>query len=245
MATQTTKTISYGDRVGNSFESIGTGILMFLAGTILIFWNEGLTIKMTKNLDETEKLTIQVDNVSSIDPELRGKVIHATGIATTEDVLTDAKFGINDLAIRLTRRVEYYQVVETQKTETKDKIDGGQEQITTYTYSDQLVSSPLNLSGYEELAQRGKNFVLASVEDAEVIAPTVTFETYVLPDFFKGSISTETRVTFDYTVEKIQGIAKQYRLTYNSAAITETPATQDSTAINQPVNQGGKYVIFT
>ena len=54
MAYTETTTVGYGTRVGNSFKGIGSGILMFLAGTALLWWNEGNFVKMDKALNEAE-----------------------------------------------------------------------------------------------------------------------------------------------------------------------------------------------
>ena len=45
MAYQETRTVGYGSRVGSSFRGIGAGIMLFLAGTALLWWNEGRAVK--------------------------------------------------------------------------------------------------------------------------------------------------------------------------------------------------------
>ena len=42
--TEVTKT-SYGQRVGSSFRGIGSGILLLIVGTVLLWWNEGRAVK--------------------------------------------------------------------------------------------------------------------------------------------------------------------------------------------------------
>ena len=51
--TETTRT-SYGKRLGNSLGGIVTGFLLFIAGTVLIWWNEGRAVKTTKMLKEAQ-----------------------------------------------------------------------------------------------------------------------------------------------------------------------------------------------
>ena len=41
MAYTKTTTTGYGQRLTGSFKSIGTGFLLFIGATILLFWNEG------------------------------------------------------------------------------------------------------------------------------------------------------------------------------------------------------------
>ena len=52
MAYTETTTTGYGTRVGNSFRAIGSGILLFVLGTALLWWNEGRAVKTEKMLDE-------------------------------------------------------------------------------------------------------------------------------------------------------------------------------------------------
>ena len=52
MAYTETTTTTYGQRVKKSFGGIGSGILLFIVGTILLWWNEGRAVKTTKMLNE-------------------------------------------------------------------------------------------------------------------------------------------------------------------------------------------------
>ncbi|MCL2155880.1 MAG: TMEM43 family protein, partial [Leptospirales bacterium] len=134
MAYTETTTTGYGDRLTNALKGVVGGFIMFIIGTVLLFWNEGNYVKTKKSIDEAQGVAVQVDDVSNVDPALNGKLIHASAFANTEDVLTDESFGISEKAIAISRKVEYYQNVEKSHTETKDKLGGGQEKITTYTY---------------------------------------------------------------------------------------------------------------
>ena len=51
-----------------------------------------------------------------VDTANDGKLVHLTGLATTEDVLEDNDFGISANAIKLKRAVQMYQWKETKKT---------------------------------------------------------------------------------------------------------------------------------
>lgn len=48
MAYTETKTTRYGQRVSGSLKEIGIGILLFIVGTCLLFWNEGNYVKTRK-----------------------------------------------------------------------------------------------------------------------------------------------------------------------------------------------------
>ena len=150
MAYQKVTTTSYGGRLKNALQGVGAGFIMLIAGTILLFWNEGRTVKTTRMLKEAQGVCIELGDIQQIDAEKNGKMIHASGFAGTEDILADDDFDISLNAVKLIRSTEYYQWVEHTKTETKDKVGGGQETITTYTYSKEWVSSPVNSSSFED-----------------------------------------------------------------------------------------------
>ena len=180
MAYTETTTIGYGSRVGNSFRSIGTGFLLFIAGTALLWWNEGRVVKTDKMLNEAEGVTVELETIDHINPEMDGKSVYATGFANTEDSLVDAQFGIGATAIRLVRDVEYYQWVEHSQEQHKDKLGGSEEIVTTYTYTKEWTSEPVQSSRFHDPAYQQKNYVLTTAENNTLWAENVTFGAYKL-----------------------------------------------------------------
>ena len=149
MAYQKVTKTSYGGRLKNALGGVGAGFLMLILGTVLLFWNEGRTVKTTRMLKEAQGVCVELGDPAQINSEVNGKMVHATGYADTKDILTDGQFGISVNAIKLIRSTEFYQWVEHTSTTTKDKIGGGQETVTTYTYSKEWVSSPVNSSSFD------------------------------------------------------------------------------------------------
>ncbi|MBR0181222.1 MAG: TMEM43 family protein [Prevotella sp.] len=189
MAYTETTTTGYGTRVGNSFKAIGSGFLLFVLGTALLWWNEGRAVKTEKMLDEAGSAYVEMENPNKKDASLEGELICGTALATTEDSLTDAQFGIGAKAIALRRTVEYYQWVEHSQTKKEDKLGGKEVTTTTYTYSKRWVSSPVQSSQFHDPAYQNKNTVLTTVEEAEQYAENVTFGAYKLPESLIHSIS--------------------------------------------------------
>jgi len=189
MAVQVTTKTSYGQRVGNSFKGIGSGFLLLILGTVLLWWNEGRAVKTTRMLNRAEKVAVHMDNIASVDPQFDGQLVHASGLATTNDVLIDNMFGVQENAIKLIRKVEYYQVQETSSSQTKDKIGGGQETVTTYDYKNVWSSSPVNSSEFKDEKYRGVNFVLNNAESQDWVAENVSFGAYRLPSELVSAIS--------------------------------------------------------
>ena len=189
MAYTETTTTGYGTRVGNSFKAIGSGFLLFVLGTALLWWNEGRAVKTEKMLDEAGSAYVEMENPNKKDASLEGELICGTAMATTEDSLSDAQFGIGAKAIALRRTVEYYQWVEHSQTKKEDKLGGKAVTTTTYTYSKQWVSSPVQSSQFHDPAYQNKNMVLTTVDEAEQYAENVSFGAYKLPESLIHSIS--------------------------------------------------------
>ena len=167
MAYTETTTTSYGSRVKNSCAGIGIGIAMFLAGTALLWWNEGRSVKTADMLEEAEEVCVDMPKPDKIDRSLDGELVCASAMATTEDSLSDEQFNIGAKAIGLQRSVKYYQWVEHEKTETEDKLGGKEVKTTTYTYTKEWVSSPVESASFHDPAYQNKNMVLTTVDRYE------------------------------------------------------------------------------
>ena len=189
MAYTETTTTGYGTRVGNSFKAIGSGFMLFLAGTALLWWNEGRAVKTEKMLEEAGSAYVEMTNPDKKDASLEGELICGTALATTEDSLSDAQFGIGAKAISLRRTVEYYQWVEHSTEKKEDKLGGKEVTTTTYTYSKERVSRPVESASFKDPAYQNKNTVLATFENDEQWAENVSWGAYKLSESLIHSIS--------------------------------------------------------
>ena len=218
MAYQKVTTTSYGGRLKNALQGVGAGFIMLIAGTILLFWNEGRTVKTTRMLKEAQGVCIELGDIQQIDAEKNGKMIHASGFAGTEDILVDDDFDISLNAVKLIRSTEYYQWVEHTKTETKDKVGGGQETITTYTYSKEWVSSPVNSSSFEDPSYRGiDNQVLLTVEDKTWQAENVQFGAYAFPEGLISQMNNSQPLTVELKDEVVNKYESEFHRVFDVA----------------------------
>ena len=199
--TETTST-SYGQRLAGSAKGMIGGLLMFIIGTCLLWWNEGRTVRTAKAIGDAASHVESVADVSRVDASLNGKLIHASAFADTKDTLTDDMFGVRELAIRLDRKVEYYQWVENAQTKEREKIGGGKETTTTYTYEKKWVDKPVNSAEFKDPQYQSANKVLAEVEERNEMAQHVTFGAYTLPELFVASISGSEPVEVRMTEEQ-------------------------------------------
>ncbi|MCL2709861.1 MAG: TMEM43 family protein [Planctomycetaceae bacterium] len=211
MSTHTVTTSKgWFERLGNSFGGIIFGVILFIAGTILLWWNEGNFVKTQTALNEAQGVVTELGDINTLNTASNGQLVHATGQAVTDDMLADPVFGISTNAISLERAVEYYQWVEDSKRETRQKLGGGEETVTTYTYKTDWARSPVDSSWFNSPDARTehKNTVLATFEDFKTQAVNVQFGAYRLPKFLIDSISGSE----SYTVELSEDVIEKLNL---------------------------------
>lgn len=216
--TETTK-VSYGSRVGNSFRGIGSGFLLFIASTVLLWWNEGRAVKQSGAIKDAEKSYVSMDNPGKIDPALDGELVYACALATTTDSLLDADFGVSANAINMVRKVEFYQWQQESHSESHDKLGGSQETTTTYTYKLGWSDKPVDSQEFKDPQYQNKNVVLANVEKAEWSAQNVSFGAYVLPEFAVASLTPNEKL--DVKVSENHLKAWENRLNPNAMTIEQ------------------------
>ncbi|MGI6525524.1 MAG: TMEM43 family protein [Bdellovibrionota bacterium] len=199
MAYTKTTTKSYSSRLGDSLKGILFGIILFIGGTVLLFYNEGRAVKTEAAISEAQENVVEATDISNIDPALNGKLIHASGRAETKDILTDPTFNIQTTAIKLRRTLYYYQWEEESRSETRENAGGSMETTTTYTYKKVWSGTPIDSTQFENPKYRDRNFQLLNLKSEEWLAPHVTFGAYTLPTFLKNAILGEDPVAVSMT----------------------------------------------
>lgn len=140
---------TWGDRIWESLKGIVIGLVLIPVSIALLSWNEEQAV------DRSGALAMAADVVISVPAERvsaanEGKLVHVSGRVSTDDVLADPDFGVEVSAIKLVRRVETYQWLETSSSETKDKFGGGTETVTTYKYSKDWSSGLADSSSFKK-----------------------------------------------------------------------------------------------
>ena len=177
-------------RIGSAFGGMNFGLLVFLLGTALLWWNEGDVADADAALLEAQSLTRELIDINKPDASLNGQLVHAVGFADTPEMLTDPFFKISARAISLSRKVEFHQWTEESGTETRAKSGGGTESVVSHSYRKKWVSAPVDSTRFKDEAARSYNAggVLLPLEDYEAKAVEVNFGVYRLPAFLIQSI---------------------------------------------------------
>ena len=243
MAYQEVTTTGYGTRVGNSFKAIGSGFLMFVLGTALLWWNEGRAVKTEKMLDEAGNAYVEMENPNKKDASLEGELICGTAMATTEDSLVDTQFGIGAKAISICRNVEYYQWVEHSQTKREDKLGGKEVTTTTYTYTKEWVSSPIESSDFHDPAYQNKNSVLTTIDESEQWAENVKWGAYTLSESLFHRISSREAIDLAIAEDLLKQFDKSTQAAYERAHGLVNTAINKISQPAQPVQQPAQVAI--
>ena len=200
----TKKTSSWFERLGKSFIGIVVGLVLLVGATALLWWNEGNFVKTQAALNEAQSVTQELGDISKVDGSLDGRLVHASGLAETEDVLEDPLFGVSINAIRLERSAEYYQWVENKETEKRQKLGGGEEEMTTYTYAKKWVRTQEDSDSFADPRARMEhhNTVIYPLENFFTVqSQNVTFGAYHLPKFLIDEIRNSEPLSLELSEE--------------------------------------------
>lgn len=232
--TEVTST-NWFSRLGNSFKGIGTGILLIVAATVLLWWNEGRTVRTGDAIAEAQMVTEPIPSIDKIDSAFEGKMVYATGRAVTKDELTDPVFGVKVNAIKLRRKVEYYQWVEHRRSEKRQKLGGGEETVTTYTYSREWVNHPVDSQSFKQMMGH-ENKTRIQTEAVDWLAPNVTFGAYRFPEFLSRSIGGEKPLDISLTDTQRAELQKAFFAPNASLDASQVVGQQGASMIHTQTN---------
>ena len=183
----TTSSTGFFGRMKNALVGILLGFLAIPGSVILMGWNEYRSIQRVRTLKEGLGAVQRDIDVSSRNNELEGKLVHFSAVAETDEELADNIFQIGDIGIKLRRRVEMYQWVEHEESESKSRVGGSRETKTTYTYETKWSE------GYEDSSQfaqpEGHSNPQPAFDAAQFVATNVHVGAYQLSKSIISSLN--------------------------------------------------------
>lgn len=177
---------SWFSRVAGAFMGMIFGLILFVVAFPLILWNEGRAVHRAQDLDEGEKNSIAI-SVDQIDPQHDGKLVYASGTATTQESLRDPIFGVSaSNALRLSRIVEMYQLKESEHSETKKNLGGSETTKKTYTYARVWSPSLINSAHFRQ-PQGHSNPDRMPYDSADQVPELIALGAFQIPTALKSS----------------------------------------------------------
>ena len=132
---------SWLGRLGESIKGVIIGFILFVMAFPLLWWNEARAVHTAGGLKELAHEVVSV-KADSVEPTNNDKPVHITAQATSDESLTDTVFNVTTKGIKLARSVAMYQWEEHQQSETRKKLGGGTETVTSYTYAKAWPADP-------------------------------------------------------------------------------------------------------
>jgi hypothetical protein len=177
---------SWFERIMESLKAILFGLLFVVGGCVLLFWNEGNSAKTSASLSEGAGLVKTVSSERA-DPANEGKLIHISGETKAASAARDPDLNVAGNGLRLVRKVEMYQWKEERKSEKRQRLGGGEETVTTYSYQRTWSEEPINSSSFREAANH-RNPSMPNVRSRGFAAEGVTLGGFRLDERIIGML---------------------------------------------------------
>lgn len=210
MPDQVTKTTStsWFSRIGSAFAGVLVGFVLIFVCVWGLAWNEGNAVKVARGLTEGAGAVIEAE-ATPINPANDQKLVHVTGEVAVTEPLSDPEFGVTGVGVKLDRNVEMYQWQEESKSESRTKLGGGEETVTTYTYTRVWSPTAINSSAFNTPA--GHENPAMTLEGAEVYATDATLGAYQLEENVLSQMEGAQALSLSNQAEAIQAAAGQGR----------------------------------
>jgi hypothetical protein len=143
-----TTTTSYGQNIGNSFKGIFVGFIFIIGSIILLWWNEGRSVEQATALKEMQEKIVTLPD-TSYNAQYDGKAVLLQGMVKPLHEVVDPEFGVKTDGLVLHKNVQMYQWKENTESKSEDKLGGGTETVTTYTYVKEWSSFENNSASFK------------------------------------------------------------------------------------------------
>lgn len=139
----------YFSRLGGSLVGALFGLLLLVAGVVLLYWNEGRAVEAAVALERGAKLVVEAP-LDAVDPAQNGKLVHVAGQAHATAPPADPMFEVGAGGfLRLQRKAEMFQWKEEEHKTSHEQLGGTKVTETTYTYVPQWSENPINSSTFK------------------------------------------------------------------------------------------------
>ncbi|SJZ94503.1 Protein of unknown function [Enhydrobacter aerosaccus] len=135
---------SWLERLGDSVGAIVLGVVLIVAASSLLFWNERQAVSNEKGMAQgAGVLSVPADRIN---PDNDGKLVHVVGTLTAVGPATDLEFGMRSPGIRLHRIVEMFQWRE----ESEPGKANGNGTARKYVYVRAWAEYPVDSDDFQE-----------------------------------------------------------------------------------------------
>jgi len=142
---------SWFSRLGGALGGMLFGLALLPIGAALLFWNEGRAVQTARSLTEGAGMVRAVP-AERADPANEGRLVHVSGALRIATPPRDAELNLTPpgSTLRLVRKVEMFQWQEETQSETRNRLGGGTETVTTYRYNRAWVEGRVDSSRFRQ-----------------------------------------------------------------------------------------------
>ena len=251
---------SYGQNIGNSFKGIFVGLILLIGSIILLWWNEGRSVAQATALEEMQKNIVTLPD-TRYDAKNDGKAVLLQGSVKPLSELVDPEFAVKSDGLILHKNVSMYQWKENTESKSQDKLGGGTETVTTYTYVKEWSSFSNNSADFKH--PEGHQNPLMT-RHGETFTTDAQLGDFHLEKYVVSQISTSLPYNGLAGMPDNLGVAKNYKTflylgldpkqpnigdikityTYAPAGVYTFAAKQISKALAPYTTENGKEFIF-
>ena len=204
------------------------GLFFLMVGTGMVPLFEWWYIVNDDAIGEAQSVAVALPDVTRIDPAFDSKLVHASATAETKDVLRDHYFDVEKVALILTRHPEYFQWIETSKTEKRRDSDGDLVDVVVYSYHRGWSPTPVDSSKFKQRRSSRTNTVLFRIPREESRAKTMALGAYVLPEFMKSDIKGGSPLPVSLSDEMIA----DFEMLMNLPEAAPSPEAEETVVVN-------------
>lgn len=158
---------SWGQNILQSIGGAFLGFILFIASFFVLWTNEGRA--------DLSKIAERAEPVSQT---TEGKLVYVSGQLNATAPIGDSEYLKPGPYIRLDREVEMFAWVETATEETKDKLGGGTDVVTTYDYKKEWTTSPPDATKFKYPDGHGNPAL--NIQDQTIYAATASVGSYTV-----------------------------------------------------------------
>ncbi len=214
----------WGDRMKESLTVALIGFTLFFGAFPLLFLNEGHSVDRAQALEEGGRIVTSV-NANHVIEDNDGRLIHLTGEATTNEVLTDFEVGVDaTLMLKLRRVVEMYQWKESEESKLDRLLED-----STRTYSKIWSKHLIDSKHFEEEGHKnpadmpvsGETFTAQQVKLGEFtlskgfVDKINSYSDLKIEESWRGQVLEKLNVTFGPQFENIYFKGEYFYLVEN------------------------------
>ncbi len=176
------KTTSRSERKTPFIVEIIFGLIAFICAFPFLWKNEARSVNCIKTIREGKKIVISVP-VEKIDPLNNEKLVHVSGRVTTDEILKDKLFGVQEKVLKLKRIVKMYQWHERKEEKNSTRTDSTTTTTITYSYYKDWSDSLIDSSKFK-IATEHSNPLVMTYESLELISPCIRMGAFKVGECF-------------------------------------------------------------